>query len=97
MESLSSRLKQESMEVSLFIVDELHLIGGQGGRVLEVIVYRMRYIASQGHVIRIVALSTSIANAKDLGEWICATSPPHNQANATKSLQWYIFVANLQP
>ncbi|GKE53314.1 DExH-box ATP-dependent RNA helicase DExH12-like protein [Tanacetum coccineum] len=98
-EALSRRLKQRKhvQQVSLFIVDELHLIGGQGGRVLEVIVSMMRYIASQVHVIRIVALSTSIANAKDLGEWICATSLPHKQANATKNLEWYIFVANLQP
>ncbi|XWS57030.1 hypothetical protein CRYUN_Cryun09bG0136600 [Craigia yunnanensis] len=42
---------------------------------LEVIVSRMRYIASQVEkMIRIVALSTSLANAKDLGEWIGATS-----------------------
>ncbi|KAJ0245473.1 Sec63 domain-containing protein [Hirschfeldia incana] len=35
----------------------------------------MRYISSQGgNKIRIVALSTSLANAKDLGEWIGASS-----------------------
>lgn len=63
------------MQVSLFVVDELHLIGGQGGPVLEVIVSRMRYIGSQtDNQIRIVALSTSLANAKDLGEWIGASS-----------------------
>jgi len=28
-------------------VDELHLIGGEGGPILEVIVSRMRYISSQ--------------------------------------------------
>ncbi|PIA32601.1 hypothetical protein AQUCO_04400058v1 [Aquilegia coerulea] len=62
-------------EVSLFIVDELHLIGGQGAPLLDVIVTRMRYIASQNNdKFRIVALSTSLANAKDLGEWIGATS-----------------------
>jgi pre-mRNA-splicing helicase BRR2 len=63
------------MQVSLFVVDELHLIGGEGGPVLEVIVSRMRYISSQTeNQIRIVALSTSLANAKDLGEWIGASS-----------------------
>ncbi|KAL2892261.1 DExH-box ATP-dependent RNA helicase DExH12 [Bienertia sinuspersici] len=62
-------------QVSLFIIDELHLIGRHGGPVLEVIVSRMRYIASQvENKIRIVALSTSLANAKDLGEWIGASS-----------------------
>ncbi|KAK8661996.1 hypothetical protein V6N13_091584 [Hibiscus sabdariffa] len=76
-DALSRRWKQRKyvQQVSLFIVDELHLIGGQGGPVLEVIVSRMRYIASQVEKkIRIVALSTSLANAKDLGEWIGATS-----------------------
>ncbi|XP_057975610.1 DExH-box ATP-dependent RNA helicase DExH12 [Malania oleifera] len=76
-DALSRRWKQRKhvQQVSLFIVDELHLIGGQGGPVLEVVVSRMRYIASQGdNKIRIVALSTSLANAKDLGEWIGATS-----------------------
>ena len=62
-------------QVSLFIVDELHLIGGEGGPILEVIVSRMRYISSQiENNIRIIALSTSLANAKDLGEWIGATA-----------------------
>ncbi|XVE68356.1 hypothetical protein DITRI_Ditri09bG0061700 [Diplodiscus trichospermus] len=75
-DALSRRWKQRKyvQQVSLFIVDELHLIGGQGGPVLEVIVSRMRYVASQFEKIRIVGLSTSLANAKDLGEWIGATS-----------------------
>lgn len=74
---LSRRWKQRKhvQQVSLFLVDELHLIGGEGGPVLEVIVSRMRYIGSQpDSQIRIVALSTSLANAKDLGEWIGASS-----------------------
>ncbi|KAL0296226.1 UNVERIFIED_CONTAM: DExH-box ATP-dependent RNA helicase DExH12 [Sesamum radiatum] len=67
--------RKHVQQVSLFIIDELHLIGGQGGPILEIIVSRMRYIASQlENKIRIVALSTSLANAKDLGEWIGATS-----------------------
>ncbi|EOA28486.1 hypothetical protein CARUB_v10024696mg [Capsella rubella] len=76
-DALSRRWKKRKyiQHVSLFIVDELHLIGGQGGPVLEVIVSRMRYISSQvGNKMRIVALSTSVANAKDLGEWVGASS-----------------------
>ncbi|KAL3845926.1 hypothetical protein ACJIZ3_003329 [Penstemon smallii] len=76
-DALSRRWKQRKhvQQVSLFIIDELHLIGGQGGPILEIIVSRMRYISSQlENKIRIVALSTSLANAKDLGEWIGATS-----------------------
>ncbi|KAL6571973.1 DExH-box ATP-dependent RNA helicase DExH12 [Orobanche minor] len=76
-DALSRRWKQRKhvQQVSLFIIDELHLIGVRGGPVLEIIVSRMRYITSQlENKIRIVALSTSLANAKDLGEWIGATS-----------------------
>jgi len=61
--------------VSLFICDEVHLIGGDVGPILEVIVSRMRYIAAQTeNKIRILALGTSVANAKDLGDWIGASS-----------------------
>ncbi|CAL4954921.1 unnamed protein product [Urochloa decumbens] len=76
-DALSRRWKQRKniQQVSLFIVDELHLIGSDKGHVLEVIVSRMRRISSHiGSNIRIVALSASLANAKDLGEWIGATS-----------------------
>ena len=44
---------------------------------MQVVVSRMRTISSQvseGAPIRIVGLCTSLANAKDLGEWIGATS-----------------------
>ncbi|CAL5401825.1 unnamed protein product [Camellia sinensis] len=74
-DALSCHWKQRKhvQQISLFIIDELHLIYGQGGPVLEVIVSRMRYIASQvENKIRIVAFSTSLANAQDLGEWIGA-------------------------
>jgi pre-mRNA-splicing helicase BRR2 len=76
-DALSRGWKQRKylQQVSLFIVDELHLIGSQQGSILEVIVSRMKYIASQiGNKIRFVALSTSLANAKDLGDWFGATS-----------------------
>ncbi|PKA59387.1 DEAD-box ATP-dependent RNA helicase ISE2, chloroplastic [Apostasia shenzhenica] len=76
-DALSRRWKQRKhvQQVSLFIVDELHLIGGLIGPILEIVVSRMRRIASNiGSSIRIVALSASLANAKDLGEWIGATS-----------------------
>ncbi len=33
--------------VSLFLVDELHMVGGPKGATIEVICSRMRYIASQ--------------------------------------------------
>ncbi|KAL4189933.1 hypothetical protein AMTRI_Chr08g209540 [Amborella trichopoda] len=81
-DALSRRWKQwkHVQQVSLFIVDELHLIGGQGGPVLEVIISRMRYISSQvENKIRIVALSTSLANAKILENGLEPTLMIHIQ------------------
>mmetsp|Transcript_35927 Transcript_35927/g.58074 ORF Transcript_35927/g.58074 Transcript_35927/m.58074 type:complete len:2158 (+) Transcript_35927:72-6545(+) len=82
---ISRRWKQRKnvQNTNLFIADELHLIGGENGPVMEIVVSRMRYIAAQlsteddstaAHRIRIVALTTSLSNAKDLGEWIGAKS-----------------------
>lgn len=74
---ISRRWKQRKnvQNVSLFIADELHLIGGAVGPTMEVVTSRMRYISSQlEKPIRIVGLCTSLANARDLGEWIGASS-----------------------
>lgn len=57
--------------VALFVADELHLIGGEDGHVMEIVVSRMRYISSQlDNRCRVIGLATSLANARDLGEWI---------------------------
>jgi activating signal cointegrator complex subunit 3 len=57
--------------VELVIIDEIHLLGVDRGPVLEVIVSRMRYIAAQTRSpIRFVGLSTALANAQDLGNWL---------------------------
>ncbi|XP_033632749.1 U5 small nuclear ribonucleoprotein 200 kDa helicase-like [Asterias rubens] len=74
---LSRRWKQRKnvQNVHLFIVDELHLIGGDNGPVLEVICSRMRYISSQiERNIRLLAFSSSLANAKDVAQWLGAST-----------------------
>eukprot|EP00741_Cyanophora_paradoxa_P005239 tig00000865_g5079.t1 len=79
---ISRRWKQRKnvQNTNLFIVDELHLIGGELGPILEVVVSRMRYISAQTeNAIRIVGLTTSLANARDLGEWMGAK--PHTLFN----------------
>lgn len=59
--------------VDLFIADELHMLGGQGGYVYEVVVSRMNYIALQlEKELRIVGLSVPLSNARDIGEWLGA-------------------------
>ncbi|XP_015119554.1 putative U5 small nuclear ribonucleoprotein 200 kDa helicase [Diachasma alloeum] len=72
---LSRRWKQRKnvQNVQLFIVDELQLIGGEEGPVLEVACSRARYIALQlERPTRIVALSAPLADAKDAAAWLDA-------------------------
>ena len=58
----------------VFIADELHMLGGQGGFTYEIIVSRMHYISLQTeNGMRIIGLSVPLSNARDLGEWIGAT------------------------
>uniref|UniRef100_A0A1B6L435 U5 small nuclear ribonucleoprotein 200 kDa helicase n=1 Tax=Graphocephala atropunctata TaxID=36148 RepID=A0A1B6L435_9HEMI len=58
-------------EVALIIIDEIHLLGEDRGPVLEVIVSRTNYIASHtARTLRIVGLSTALANARDLANWL---------------------------
>lgn len=67
-------------QVSLVIIDEIHLLGGDRGPILEIIVSRMNYIASQSESgsIRLVGMSTACANASDLGNWL-GVKPGNNQ------------------
>jgi pre-mRNA-splicing helicase BRR2 len=59
--------------VQLFIGDELHMLGGHGGYIYEVVVSRMHYIALQTeNDMRIIGLSVPLSNARDIGEWIGA-------------------------
>ncbi|KAA8541028.1 hypothetical protein F0562_024834 [Nyssa sinensis] len=58
-------------KVGLMILDEIHLLGADRGPILEVIVSRMRYISSQTErAVRFVGLSTALANAHDLADWL---------------------------
>ena len=79
---LSRRWKQRKnvQNVQLFICDEIHLLGGPDGPVIELICSRMRYISSQlDKEIRIIALGSSMANAKDLSNWLgCSTNCTFN-------------------
>jgi len=81
---LSRRWKQRKnvQKVKLFIADSLHLIGGAHGATIEVACSRMRYVSvqkqreeeSKAPPIRILGMSASVANAKDLAEWLGVNS-----------------------
>ena len=58
-------------QVSLVIIDEIHLLGQERGAVLEVIVSRMRLMGEQlDKEIRFVGLSTALANATEIASWL---------------------------
>ncbi|XP_072153378.1 activating signal cointegrator 1 complex subunit 3 isoform X4 [Bemisia tabaci] len=58
-------------EVALIVIDEIHLLGEDRGPILEVIVSRTNFISHHiNRTLRIVGLSTALANAKDLANWL---------------------------
>ncbi|XP_031554350.1 activating signal cointegrator 1 complex subunit 3-like [Actinia tenebrosa] len=57
--------------VKLLVIDEIHLLGDDRGPVLEVIVSRSNFISSHTeNKVRVVGLSTALANAQDLADWL---------------------------
>ncbi|KAG7448800.1 Sec63-domain-containing protein [Guyanagaster necrorhizus] len=74
---LSRRWRQRKnvQNIGLLIADEVQLVGGEVGPTYEVIISRTRYVSAQTEVkTRIVACGVSLANARDLGEWMGAPS-----------------------
>ncbi|EDO18799.1 hypothetical protein Kpol_1028p75 [Vanderwaltozyma polyspora DSM 70294] len=57
--------------ISLVIMDEIHLLASDRGPILEMIVSRMNYIASQtSNPIRLLGMSTAVSNAYDMASWL---------------------------
>ncbi|KAF0701712.1 Aste57867_7878 [Aphanomyces stellatus] len=75
---LSRRWKKRPriQQVQLFVLDQVQFVGGgEHGPTIEIITSRMRFISSQVESsIQILGLSNSLANAKDVGDWIGAES-----------------------
>ncbi|XP_063225665.1 activating signal cointegrator 1 complex subunit 3 [Bacillus rossius redtenbacheri] len=69
--SRSWQTRSYVQDVALIVIDEIHLLGEDRGPVLEVIVSRTNFIASHtSRCLRVVGLSTALANAKDLANWL---------------------------
>lgn len=65
--------RKNVQSVALLIADNIHMIGGAGGYVYEVVASRMQAMAAQLESgMRIVGLAVSLSNARDVGEWIGA-------------------------
>ncbi|XP_026331439.1 activating signal cointegrator 1 complex subunit 3 [Hyposmocoma kahamanoa] len=69
--SRSWQTRKYVQDVSLIVIDEIHLLGEDRGPVLEVIVSRANFIESHtSRKLRIIGLSTALANAVDLADWL---------------------------
>ena len=80
-------------QVSLVIIDEIHLLGGDRGPILEIIVSRMNYIASQKKgSVRLVGMSTACANASDLGNWLGVKEGLFNFRHSVRPVPLEIFI-----
>lgn len=76
-EELTRRWKQRKVAqtLSLLIVDDLHMVGGHAGASYEIAVARARYISAQTeNETRIVALSSPLADPRDIRDWIGAAA-----------------------
>ena len=80
-------------KVSLVIIDEIHLLGGDRGPILEIIVSRMNYIASQSKgSVRLMGMSTACANATDLGNWLGVKEGLFNFRHSVRPVPLEIFI-----
>lgn len=94
---LSKRWRQRKavQAIDLVVADDIQMIGnGTIGPNYEVIIARMRFISAQLETgLRIVALSSPLANGRDLGEWIGCSKQnifnfdPTNRFNKIKEIR----------
>ncbi|OZC07839.1 Sec63 domain protein [Onchocerca flexuosa] len=69
----SWEIRQYVKDVALVVVDEIHLLGVERGAVLEAIITRLKLMAAKQeshNSVRVVGLSTALANAGDVAEWL---------------------------
>lgn len=91
--SRSWQTRSYVQQVSLVIIDEIHLLGGDRGPILEIIVSRMNYIASQKKgSVRLVGMSTACANAMDLGNWLGVKEGLFNFRHSVRPVPLEIFI-----
>ena len=91
--SRSWQTRSYVQQVSLVIIDEIHLLGGDRGPILEIIVSRMNYIASQREgSVRLVGMSTACANAMDLANWLGVKEGLFNFRHSVRPVPLEIYI-----
>ncbi|CAI8501087.1 unnamed protein product [Hanseniaspora opuntiae] len=65
------RTRSFVQDVSLVIMDEVHLLTSDRGPILEMIVSRMNYMGARtGLKVRLLGMSTAVANSFDMAAWL---------------------------
>ena len=65
------RTRSFVQDVSLVIMDEVHLLTSDRGPILEMIVSRMNYMSAKtGYKVRLLGMSTAVANSFDMAAWL---------------------------
>ncbi|CAN6668065.1 RQC trigger complex helicase Slh1p [Trichomonascus vanleenenianus] len=69
--SRSWQTRKFVQQVSLIIMDEIHLLASDRGPILEMIVSRMNYVSEKtAQPVRLLGMSTAVANAADMASWL---------------------------
>ena len=66
--------RKNVQNVTLIVADDLHMLGGSGGYIYETVISRSHAISKQlENGLRIIGLSVSLSNGRDVGEWFGAS------------------------
>lgn len=84
-------------EVSLVIMDEIHLLASDRGPILEMIVSRMNYMSSKlKHPVRLLGLSTAVSNAADMSGWLGVKEGLFNFPQSVRPVPLQMYIDGFQ-
>ncbi|CCH41658.1 U5 small nuclear ribonucleoprotein [Wickerhamomyces ciferrii] len=84
-------------QVSLVIMDEIHLLASDRGPILEMIVSRMNYMSSQTNKpIRLLGMSTAVSNAFDMAGWLGVREGLFNFPSSVRPVPLEMYIDGFQ-
>ncbi|VUZ50971.1 unnamed protein product, partial [Hymenolepis diminuta] len=96
--SRSWRHRNYVQQIALIVIDEIHMVGEDRGPALEAIVSRANFIANQLNTrIRVVGLSTALANAVDMAVWLRVPLAPLGAESACSGRGLFNFRPSVRP
>lgn len=84
-------------QISLVIMDEIHLLASDRGPILEMIVSRMNYISSEmQRSIRLLGMSTAVSNAIDMAGWLGVKEGLFNFPQSVRPVPLKLYIDGFQ-